>query len=185
MVKNKEIGLTSLYEMVETSFPWFRPPVTRYFCCGHCDARARDANLLNRSCLPIWLVINEETDRRYNFENEHSRDATNRVASTLPPEQWLPSFEVMQEYCEMQKSVSDQDVLDEDGELRLMQAWNRLKNTQPQYVVIAAVVGNRPHALVTCYSIMSEIEKYATLWYITFCQQTTHNARFSIFAGVA
>ncbi len=122
------VGLRTMQELIKHKFPWFKNAQSRWFCCGHCSARTRDARLLNKSPLDIHLVLNENSDRDYHKENVHSRDLTSRDASTLSPSMWLPS------QVGLELMITKYGNMPQDQADRYRHARNRLVNTQSHYI---------------------------------------------------
>lgn len=72
----KRISTRQARKLVEEHLPWFQKPRTKWFCCGYCEERRRDARMLNNSKLDCYLIIDEATRRCPTLENEFSCDET-------------------------------------------------------------------------------------------------------------
>ncbi len=125
------VSAVKLRQLMKRELPWFKKAKSKFFCCGHCDQRYHDAWLLNDSELPIYLIVNKMTPRRYNEESLLSRDIpTNTGAATLHVKQWLP------DQVNFERMIRDAqaDKLTEEDAQELRNAWNRLQNTQYHYI---------------------------------------------------
>ena len=113
-------------KIVKTRLPWYKKARTKYFVCGHCDCRYEDATLLNYSPLPMYIIINTNTPREYEEENAHSRNLSDRDASTLIPEKWLPSKKQLNTWIRTLK-------IEHDEANKYREALERLTHTQRHY----------------------------------------------------
>ena len=120
-----------LRQTIKTRLPWFKKAQSKYFCCGHCDQRRRDVNLLNQSEVPIYLIANHLTPRSYTKESSQSRELSGLDASMLSVNLWLPAEEEMNT---MLGTSLQQEVIDVKEAVRLKNGWSRLLHTQAHYI---------------------------------------------------
>ena len=121
------MSLRQATALTERHLPWFRKARSKFFVCQHCECRRHDAELLNKSPLPIHLIINASTERKWLLENEYSRAQKDaHKAATLPTEMWLPKRDEFELMIELSGVTSD-----EANKLRA--AYKRLGDAQPHY----------------------------------------------------
>ena len=119
-------------KLIKRHLPWFRTAKSKFFVCQHCECRRKDVELVNKSPLPIHLVLNKLADRHAN-ENSHSKSRKDaHKAATLHPNQWLPTasdLDLMIKYYLEQKTAGFGEK--EASDIRA--AIERLKHTQLHY----------------------------------------------------
>ena len=121
------LSLRQATALVERHLPWFRKARSKFFLCNHCECRRKDAELLNKSALPIHLIINESTKRNWTVENQYSVARKNRKeASTLHPDQWLPQADELDLMIQL-SGISEEEAKE------IRSAHKRLQNTQLHY----------------------------------------------------
>lgn len=121
------MSLRQATTLVETHLPWFRKARSKFFVCQHCESRRKDAELLNKSPLPIHLIINDSTKRKWLLENQYScAQKVRRKAATLHPDQWLPE----QDELDLMIQLSG---ISEEETTTIRAACERLRHTQLHY----------------------------------------------------